>query len=515
MDNSFVKKSISQKIVHNTLFNIFGRIWSTVIVLLLTPYIINHIGVERYGIWAIVGVLTSYCGLLDFGISTSFIKYIAEFYSNRDYDKINQVVNTGFICYSVFAVLIIGLAFLAINQLLHLFNISLSLQNEARTVLVLGIIIFGINGIFSPFTSIQSSLQRMDITNKVLIAISIPQVIGTVLFLELGYGLIGLMVNNAIIVGLTNIVNLIIAFKILPQLHFSPARLSRKEMLRKLFGLGYKIRITTIAGWIQGQMDKIFLAYFLNVSAVTYYSVSSNLASRLKEMPVLLTSAILPAATELDTKTDKEQLYALYYRAMKYTFLVGFLVLFGVILLANPFIYLWLGKGFEKSALTLQILMLGFFMNLITAPGYQILNGMGKPNYAMISAIIAAVLNLILNLILVIKIGYFGVVIGTTISLSISAIYFLFMANQMLKLSILDLARKILVTPIIACVIPFLIVYLLMLQIQQMKWGILFGLGLLYLILTVVFILASNFFDKFDKVTINKYAPIRLFKVAD
>ena len=67
--------SISQKIIRNTTFNIIGRFWRILVALVLTPYIIRYIGIERYGIWALIGVVTSYFGLIDFGIGTSFIRF--------------------------------------------------------------------------------------------------------------------------------------------------------------------------------------------------------------------------------------------------------------------------------------------------------------------------------------------------------------------------------------------------------------------------------------------------------
>ncbi|MGC9070864.1 MAG: lipopolysaccharide biosynthesis protein, partial [Elusimicrobiales bacterium] len=182
-------QSLSQKICRNTFFNAIGRLWGILVALVLTPYIIRHIGVERYGIWALVGVITGYFGLLDFGVGTSFVKYIAEFYAKRDYEKINQVVNTGFVFYTVFAILIIVLGFLFINPLLSFFKIPPQMLNEVRFVFLLGIIIFGVSNALSPFLAVQTGLQRMDITNKISIAVSIPTVLGTVFFLEKGYGL--------------------------------------------------------------------------------------------------------------------------------------------------------------------------------------------------------------------------------------------------------------------------------------------------------------------------------------
>ena len=93
------RSNISQKIVKNTFYNMIGKFFGILAALFLTPYIIRHIGIERFGLWAIVGVMTGYFGLIDCGIGTSFVKYIAEFYTKKEVDKINQLVSTGVIFY--------------------------------------------------------------------------------------------------------------------------------------------------------------------------------------------------------------------------------------------------------------------------------------------------------------------------------------------------------------------------------------------------------------------------------
>lgn len=506
-----MEQSISTKIIRNTIFNIIGRFWGILVALVLTPYIIRHIGIERFGIWAIVGVLTGYFGLLDFGIGTSFIKYIAEFYTKKDFKKINQVVNTGFIFYSIFAILIIPLGFFIINPLLTLFKIPQELYNEALFVFLLGIILFGVSNAVSAFTAIQAGLQRMDITNKVAIVISIPMVIGVVFFLEKGYGLRGLMVNNAIILVISSVVNIAIAFKILPELRFNLFSFS-KEMFKKLFKFGYKLQISTIASLFHFQLDKILLAYFLSIGFVTYYAVAAQLASRIRGIPLLLVSAIFPAASELEARTNKELLYALYFRSMKYIVLIGLPVSLLIILLASPFIDLWLGKGFEMSVLTLQILMIGYFFNIMTGPGFHILNGIGKPQYGMRSSILAAFLNLVLSVVLVIKIGYFGVVIGTAVAMVITASYFISMFHRVMNIPFWETSSKILLKPLIACGISFVIVYILVKQIKSIGWFGLVGAGSLYLMLFGLIILAMNYLDDFDKDLLKKYRPTRLLK---
>lgn len=500
---------MSKKLIRNTLFNVSGYAWSVLVALVLIPYIISRIGIDRYGIWALVGVLTGYFGLFDLGTGTSFVKYLAEFHTKKDYAKMNQVINTGLVFYSLIALPITLLGFLFIGPLLNLFNIPPGLHGEARFVFLLGIILFGVFNTLRTVSALQTGLQRMDITNKMLIALSVPQVIGTVLCLELGYGLSGLMVNHALILAITGVVNVIVAFKIFPHLKLNPF-LSNKEMFKQLFGFGYKIQLTTIAGWLQGQMDKILLAYFLSVGSVTYYTVAANLVARIRGLPLLVVSAVLPAASELGAKSDQESLKILYFRSMKYVAMTVLPITALVMLLAVPFIKLWLGEGFERSVLTLQILVFGYLFNILTGPGAYILNGTGRPQYAMWGALVAIPINLTLSITLVMRIGFFGVVIGTTTSLIVSAIYFIFMSHHVMNMYILSMFAKILFKPFVACAIPFLPGYFLIQQINEMGWGVMTAMASLYLIVFGLIIWLLNYLDDFDKALINRYLSRRL-----
>lgn len=512
--NTKLNEPISQKIIRNTIFNTIGRFWGILVALFLTPYIIGHIGVDRFGIWAIVGVLTGYFGLLDFGIGTSFVKYISEFYAKENYKKINQVVNTGFIFYSIFAVSIVILGLFIINPLLNFFSIPSNLHSEASFVFLVGVALFSISNALSVFGAVQTGLQRMDIANKVAIAISIPNIIGTIFFLERGYGLPGLMVNNAIILAISSIINIIVAFKILPELRFNPFLFISRRMLKRLFGFGYKLQTSRIASLFHFQLDKILLAYFLNVGFVAYYTVAANLASRARGIPLMLTSAILPAASELEAKTNKSALYELYFRSMKYIVLIGLPFSLLVILLANPFMDLWLGKGYARSALTLQLLTIGYFFNVMTGPGFFILNGVGKPQYGMRSSILAAILNLVLSTLLVIKIGYFGVVVGTVISMIIAAGYFITMFHSVMNISLLNLWFRLLSKPLIACGIATLPLYCLKEIYPINNWANLVGIGALYTGVFLAILLVMKCLDSYDRNLIGRYLSAPIFRKA-
>ena len=71
--------SVKRKIVRNTAANTFMKISHYVIAFLMFPFIIRHVGVEDYGIYLLVGAFVGYFGLLDFGVGSALVKYVAEY----------------------------------------------------------------------------------------------------------------------------------------------------------------------------------------------------------------------------------------------------------------------------------------------------------------------------------------------------------------------------------------------------------------------------------------------------
>ncbi len=218
----------------------------------------------------------------------------------------------------------------------------------------------------------------------------------------------------------------------------------------------------------------------------------------------MLTLALFPAASELEAKIKKETLCSLYSYAMKYTVLLLLPLTAVVVLLAKPFVDLWLGLRFQQAAITLQLLAVAYFFNALTAPAFYILNGIGKPKYAMFSAIIALVINLFLSISLVRGIGFLGVVIGAACSFSISSVYFLLKANREMNISTQDLIKKTLIKPLIVCLVLYSFGNFFVKRFEPFNWTILFCAGFLFMLFDGCMILALGHLDSFDKAIIKQ-----------
>jgi len=448
----------SRKLIKNTLYNNFGYFWHLLVSLLLTPFIIYKLGVEQFGIWVLLEVIVIYLGFLDFpGIWGAFVKYIAEYHTKKDFENCSHVINLGWAYYTFFWIILFCLILVFKKPILSLFNFPPDLSNTISFVFIAVFVISLVRGSFMVFRSVLLGLQRMDITNIIAILTSLVNAAGVVLFLSLGFGLKGLAMSGVIVAVLTSILQTAFAFKVFPQMRFRLFSFN-KYIFRKTFVYGINIRIASISELINMHVDKVLLGYFLNTAQVGFYELGAKIARIARSFPEQLLPAILPASSELDALNDKENLQKLYHRGSKYLSLLTFPIAFFIISNSSLIMILWMGRpGFSQSALALQILSIGYVFMLLVGMGRLIARGMGIPQYEMRSSVLIAVTNILLSVILIIKLGFIGALIGTTISSILGSIYFIFSFHRRIKESLSSILKKIYANPFLFCVISLIV----------------------------------------------------------
>ena len=93
------------RIIKNVLGNWANCFASLIISFFMMPFVIHHLGDTAYGIWILIGSLTGYLGLLDFGISSAIVKYTAQLNAKGEQHKINEFASTSFFTYSFIGLL--------------------------------------------------------------------------------------------------------------------------------------------------------------------------------------------------------------------------------------------------------------------------------------------------------------------------------------------------------------------------------------------------------------------------
>ena len=93
--------SLKEKYVKNSFFNVVGWVWISLLSIITVPIVIHHIGMEQYGILALVFLLLGYFAFLDLGMGQAVVKFVSEYYAKNDAKQINKVINSILVIYII------------------------------------------------------------------------------------------------------------------------------------------------------------------------------------------------------------------------------------------------------------------------------------------------------------------------------------------------------------------------------------------------------------------------------
>jgi peptidoglycan biosynthesis protein MviN/MurJ (putative lipid II flippase) len=123
------------------------------------------------------------------------------------------------------------------------------------------------------------------------------------------------------------------------------------------------------------------------------------------------------------------------------------------------------------------------------------------------SAVLGIVLNLTLSLFLIRAYGFQGAIIGTSLSMVIASVFFLYMFHRETAGSYSNVIRSVYAKPILC---SLLIVGLLwaVTRVAQPSWSRLAVEGLIFGATYLVLLLLVRFFDRFDLDILERFLPI-------
>jgi len=451
-------KSVSQKILRNTTFNVLAKIIRIPVYLLIIPFIVTHVGTTRYGIWVTLFAFVDYFSLLDLGFGAATIKYTADYYARKDNFSIGQIVLTAILFNSLIIPLIILLILFAGN-ILNFFHVESKHLNESIFVLKGVLIIFAFNQVTAVFRNLLIGLQRIDIQNICEVINTFLYAVGVILVLKNDFGLKGLILLVGLLRFLLVLSQCLCVFKIVPEIKAGVRHFNRK-MFKDFFRYGIKLQCTSFAGLFNFQLDKLLIGHFLKLELVAFYELGSKIALFIRMLPSFLSAPLIPASAELVATGDRKGLEAIHLRGTKYITLMAAPIASFLVVMAPVIMSIWLGTNeFYYASLALRILSIGYFFNIITSVITSMGRGIGVLNYEIYAAAFIAVANLVLSFMLIITIGFIGALIGTSIAMTVGNIIYLYRFNRYMRLTFIDFIKATFVKPVFSAAIAGLIIY--------------------------------------------------------
>jgi O-antigen/teichoic acid export membrane protein len=189
---------------------------------------------------------------------------------------------------------------------------------------------------------------------------------------------------------------------------------------------------------------------------VALYKVGVELANKMRQIPIVLLGALMPAAADLEARKEHDRLQRLYVRATKYLAAVTVPLVAFTVGSAGPIMRTWMGPGYETSAWVLRIIAFGYLCNVLPGAGVSVALGMGRPGLQMRAGLIAMISNVSLTILLYLLIGFWGIPLGTAASMCIATWWFLGAMRAAVGVGTAEVLRTAVLWPALASVPGFL-----------------------------------------------------------
>lgn len=403
--------------MRNTLANGAGQFLTVAISLVMTPFLIDGLGVAAYGVFTLALTFTffgGYAALADLGVEHAAARYVAEALSDGDLKRASRTVVTALGFFSAIAIVITPLIAGLASVLAELFDVPADLENPAKAVfaLVAAQLLFDLpsRAFFAVLEGAQhfTVYQAIEVTRAIVQAALFTVALATGVTVEkLGFALV---ISSAVVL----VAAVIAARRTLPELELRPSLWSRAT-LRKLVTFGGGLVVLRLMGTLHRQMDKVIIGAFLGVRPVTPYEVANKLHAGAGLVQTVASSALLPATAYIRTK--RETLRELYLRGTSYSLAATLPVIAAGFIFAPDLIRTWIGGSVtDEAAEAARLFFVYLAVVTVHVVGSSMIVALGKLRWVMTIAIAIVAVNLVISLALVESLGIDGVVLGTVIA---------------------------------------------------------------------------------------------------
>ncbi|MBN2137569.1 MAG: polysaccharide biosynthesis C-terminal domain-containing protein [Sedimentisphaerales bacterium] len=386
--------------------------------LLLTPFIIKHLGKPGYGIWTLVGSFVGYYGLLNLGVRPAIMRYIARYAGQGDERSLNETASVAMVMFCCTGVLVVAASFFLAGPLAQFFEVEPKHFDDFRYVVWIIGLTTGLGFPAHVFGAILHAHERFVVTNCVVVFTTLVRVGLTVYLLLSGEGLLGvaLSVFSSQVIGFG--ANFLLCKYLMPQVHIRLA-FAKLRVLRKLIIYGGVATVVSVADIMRGNLDSLVIGKWVSLSMVGIYGIAVIIKGYVVKLVVTGMGVLTPRFAALDGTGKQAEARQLLLKSLFVSSFLSFGGFMMAIVFGGHFIDLWVGKDFADAVTVLYILSISSAFAVSQNPAIGFMYALNKHYLYAIATVIEAIVNLILSILLVSKYGIVGVALGTMIPMLI------------------------------------------------------------------------------------------------
>jgi O-antigen/teichoic acid export membrane protein len=402
------------------------KIISLITSFVLVKYMLEYLGPLNYGIWVVILTFINWIIFFDFGIANGIKNKVSESLSKNNIKEAREYISTGYVILLIFSV-ITYILFFALSFFINwqsIFNVENISNTYLHKLMIITLFFILANFTLSIIIAIFNATQNASLIvfqqllsqffALVLVCFLNNYTESSLLHISFAYGF-SLLLSNVLMSYYFYIKNK----NYIPSFSFY-----KKDKVKSIFSLGMKFFYLQLTILIILSSDVMIITQLLGSSYVTKYDILFKYFGILMIVHTIINTPLWSMYTEAYNKGD--------YVWIEKTLIKMILLMFIYIILSvimyfsgDKIIELWLNN--TKLDITNSNYIYSIIMTLMLI-WFSIFayftNGINKTNTQLLGASIGAIINIPLSIYFVknIEMGIDGVLLATTISLSIFGI---------------------------------------------------------------------------------------------
>ena len=416
-----------QSVKKNYVYNLVYQMLAVVIPLMIQPYIARVLGAGEVGAFSYTTAITGYFALVgNLGIATYGQLRVAAFRNDRR--KVSQVF---------WELAVLRFLMMSASACLFWLFIRLLARPEYKTLYMVLTI-----QILASAIDIAWLLQGFEEFKKIVLRNTLIKLLSVILIFTLvkkesDIYIYALIMNGSTLVGNASI------------WYFTPSFVDRvpfRELnMRRHLRSCIIYFIPTIATTFYLSLDKQMIKWFTEGSVENgYYEFAQKIEQMAVTVVTSLSIVTMPRMANLFNMNAIDQLKNRLEQTIRFILLVSVPMCLGLMSVTDYLVPLYLGAGYERSALLLKIFsLLIVVVGLNNAVGKQILMPVGRQKDYNMSVILGAIVNFTLNFLLIPRLFSVGAVIASVAAETSILLAFIYFSRDYIRLSwILKAATK-------------------------------------------------------------------------
>lgn len=392
--------------------------------LVVIPMVLNHLGSERFGVWATVTSFVMLLSFADMGIGNGLMTAVSQASGRGDKDELRRLATAGVLSTGALGLLMVAASIFIcpLAPWARWLNVAGESAGEvAPAITVLGVCL-GLSIPAGVATRIETGLQRGFVSSALQVAGAVLSLAATIVAVRLGAGLPWLVGAAVGAPALALAINSLVFFTWRrPDLRPARADFSRPT-LASLLRIGLLFFALQLALALGAWTDNIIVSRLMGPVAVTQYAIPARLYGLISMLVILATGPLWPAYGEAMSRGDHAWARRTLTGTMKLSLLGAAGAAVALSFLVQPILDVWVGGRVQPSGLLIAGLGLAAVVESWRATVVMFLNGSAVVHLQLAVDLSFAVICIAIRIVLVSAIGLAGIPLGAVAAFVITTL---------------------------------------------------------------------------------------------